>query len=158
MREHCKCYDYVLAISCINWKQAPQLNLFPGKHSIVVIDNCSVHHDQEIQDLIEGECGKYPAQWWRVGLLMIHNRCMANLPPRLLARPQPDWRGILVHQSMVAETWRWFHWLRATPCLDSWHNFWNNARPRNGMDAGLQLYQVLVIYCSFEERGLYSVF
>lgn len=31
-----------------NQVQAPQLNLFPGEKSVVILDNCSIHHDEEI--------------------------------------------------------------------------------------------------------------
>jgi hypothetical protein len=37
--------------------QAPQLNPYPGKRSVVVLDNCSIHHDEEIRQLIVDECG-----------------------------------------------------------------------------------------------------
>jgi transposase len=37
--------------------QAPQLNPFPGKRTVVVMDNCAIHHNEEIQQLIENECG-----------------------------------------------------------------------------------------------------
>jgi hypothetical protein len=36
--------------------QAPQLNPYPAKHSVVVLDNCSIHHDEEIHQLIEDDC------------------------------------------------------------------------------------------------------
>ncbi|KAF9778776.1 hypothetical protein BJ322DRAFT_983731, partial [Thelephora terrestris] len=32
---------------------APQLNPFPGKRSIVVADNCSIHHDPQVKELIK---------------------------------------------------------------------------------------------------------
>ncbi|KZV84582.1 hypothetical protein EXIGLDRAFT_591274, partial [Exidia glandulosa HHB12029] len=31
----------------------PVLQPFPGKNSVVVMDNCSTHHDEEIRALIE---------------------------------------------------------------------------------------------------------
>ncbi|KAF9646681.1 hypothetical protein BDM02DRAFT_3067950, partial [Thelephora ganbajun] len=34
---------------------APQLNPFLGKHSIIVMDKRSIHHERAIEDLIEGE-------------------------------------------------------------------------------------------------------
>jgi transposase len=37
--------------------QVPQLNPFPGKRSVVLLDNCSIHHDDEVRDLIETQCG-----------------------------------------------------------------------------------------------------
>jgi hypothetical protein len=38
--------------------QAPQLGPFPGPRSVVVLDNCAIHHDDEVRELIVGECGK----------------------------------------------------------------------------------------------------
>jgi len=38
---------------------APQLNPYPGKRSVVVLDNCSIHHDAEIRELIVDECGAH---------------------------------------------------------------------------------------------------
>ena len=40
-----------------NKMQAPQLNPFPGKQSVVIVDNCSIHHDEEVRKLIIDECG-----------------------------------------------------------------------------------------------------
>ncbi|KAF9025933.1 hypothetical protein BDZ89DRAFT_891844, partial [Hymenopellis radicata] len=36
----------------------PLLNPFPMKHSVVILDNCSIHHDPELRDIIES-CGTY---------------------------------------------------------------------------------------------------
>jgi len=36
---------------------APQLGPFPGPRSVVVLDNCAIHHDDEVRELIVGECG-----------------------------------------------------------------------------------------------------
>lgn len=46
--------DFSTKLECY---QAPQLNPFPGKKSIVVVDNCSIHHDPQVKELIEDECG-----------------------------------------------------------------------------------------------------
>ena len=32
------------------------MNPFPGKQSVVIMDNCSIHHDEEIRKLIVDEC------------------------------------------------------------------------------------------------------
>ncbi|PPQ86725.1 hypothetical protein CVT24_012471 [Panaeolus cyanescens] len=37
---------------------APQLNPYPGKKSVVVMDNCAIHHDEDIRSLIVEECGE----------------------------------------------------------------------------------------------------
>lgn len=39
--------------------QAPQLNPYPGVRSVVVMDNCAIHHDEEVRAIVEGECGVY---------------------------------------------------------------------------------------------------
>ncbi len=40
-------------------EQAPQLNLFPGPRSVVVMDNCAIHHDKEIHQIVVDECGMF---------------------------------------------------------------------------------------------------
>ena len=37
--------------------QAPKLNPYPGPRSVVVMDNCAIHHDEEICHIIEDDCG-----------------------------------------------------------------------------------------------------
>ncbi len=37
--------------------QVPQLNPFPGPLSVVILDNCTIHHDDDIRRLIEDDCG-----------------------------------------------------------------------------------------------------
>jgi len=36
---------------------APQLTPYPGPRSVVVLDNCAIHHDEEIRRIIVEECG-----------------------------------------------------------------------------------------------------
>ncbi|KZP20226.1 hypothetical protein FIBSPDRAFT_679374, partial [Athelia psychrophila] len=36
---------------------APKLNPFPHAHSVVIMDNCRIHHDESIRQFIEEECG-----------------------------------------------------------------------------------------------------
>jgi len=43
--------------------QAPRLNLYPGPWSIVILDSCAIHHDEDIQQIVEDECGM-----WSFGL------------------------------------------------------------------------------------------
>ena len=31
----------------------PSMQPFPDKHSVIIMDNCSIHHTQEVKDLIE---------------------------------------------------------------------------------------------------------
>jgi hypothetical protein len=38
--------------------QAPLLNPYPGPRSVVVLDNCSIHHDEEVRRIVVEECGK----------------------------------------------------------------------------------------------------
>ncbi|TEB20647.1 hypothetical protein FA13DRAFT_1589699, partial [Coprinellus micaceus] len=44
-------------ISFIRNDVANHLNPFPGPQSVVVMDNCVIHHDEEIRAIIEGDCG-----------------------------------------------------------------------------------------------------
>jgi hypothetical protein len=37
--------------------QAPRLNPYPGPWSVVILDNCAIHHDEDIRHIIEDECG-----------------------------------------------------------------------------------------------------
>ena len=37
--------------------QCPQLNPYPQKRSVVLLDNCSIHHDEELRRMIVDECG-----------------------------------------------------------------------------------------------------
>ncbi|KAH7916982.1 hypothetical protein BV22DRAFT_987860, partial [Leucogyrophana mollusca] len=38
---------------------APKLNPYPHSRSVVVMDNCRIHHDDEIRQIIEEECSGY---------------------------------------------------------------------------------------------------
>jgi len=37
--------------------EAPWLNPYPAPWSVVIMDNCGIHHDEDIQQVIEDECG-----------------------------------------------------------------------------------------------------
>jgi transposase len=39
--------------------QAPKLTPYPGVRSVVVMDNCAIHHDEEVRAIVEGECGMW---------------------------------------------------------------------------------------------------
>lgn len=43
--------------SLVHPVQAPKLTPYPGPRSVVVMDNCAIHHDEEIREIVEGECG-----------------------------------------------------------------------------------------------------
>ncbi|TFK23478.1 hypothetical protein FA15DRAFT_558789, partial [Coprinopsis marcescibilis] len=44
-------------INYIRKDVAPLLNPFPGPRSVVVLDNCAIHHDEEVRRIIEEDCG-----------------------------------------------------------------------------------------------------
>lgn len=37
--------------------KAPKLTPYPGPRSVVIMDNAAIHHDNEIQQIIEVQCG-----------------------------------------------------------------------------------------------------
>lgn len=45
------------------------MNPFPAKRSVVVMDNCSIHHDEEVRRLIEDECGVCTDVCWSLKVL-----------------------------------------------------------------------------------------
>jgi hypothetical protein len=51
-------FDLHFGVYILIFTQAPQLNPYPEKNSVVVMDNCSIHHDEEIRKLIVDECGE----------------------------------------------------------------------------------------------------
>src|ERR1700691_3039953 len=40
--------------SADNDLQLPQMNAFPQEQSVLVIDNCCIHHNEALQDLVNG--------------------------------------------------------------------------------------------------------
>lgn len=46
-------------LDCIDQysQKAPRLNPYPSWWSVVILDNCAIHHDEEICQIIETECG-----------------------------------------------------------------------------------------------------
>ena len=37
--------------------QIPLTNPYPGPHSVLVLDNCSIHHTNKVQELVEDQAG-----------------------------------------------------------------------------------------------------
>ncbi|KIK76462.1 hypothetical protein PAXRUDRAFT_169864, partial [Paxillus rubicundulus Ve08.2h10] len=46
-------------ITFIRDQVSPKLMPYPGPQSVVVLDNCSIHHDKEVQQIFEDKCGAY---------------------------------------------------------------------------------------------------
>jgi hypothetical protein len=44
----------------------------PGNWSVVVMDNCSIHHNEEIHRLIVDECGRHLLLFRRSNLMLIY--------------------------------------------------------------------------------------
>ncbi|KDQ61872.1 hypothetical protein JAAARDRAFT_86434, partial [Jaapia argillacea MUCL 33604] len=40
-------------ISFVKEQLAPKLTPYPGPRSVVVLDNCAIHHDEEVRQIIE---------------------------------------------------------------------------------------------------------
>ena len=45
--------DAIKFLDFLRGSLIPNMNPFPDKHSIIVMDNCTIHHVQEVKDLIE---------------------------------------------------------------------------------------------------------
>ena len=56
--------DSKIFIDFIRGSLIPSMRPFPDKHSIIIMDNCTIHHSQELKDLVES-----------VGILLLY------LPP-----------------------------------------------------------------------------
>ncbi|EIW58335.1 uncharacterized protein TRAVEDRAFT_124639, partial [Trametes versicolor FP-101664 SS1] len=46
-------------IAFVHGELAPKLTPYPGPRSVVVMDNCAIHHDEEIRQIVEVECGAH---------------------------------------------------------------------------------------------------
>ncbi|KAA1475514.1 hypothetical protein DENSPDRAFT_745536, partial [Dentipellis sp. KUC8613] len=44
-------------IQFIREELAPQLGPYPGPRSVIVLDNCAIHHDEAVRQIVEDECG-----------------------------------------------------------------------------------------------------
>ncbi|KIY69384.1 hypothetical protein CYLTODRAFT_326077, partial [Cylindrobasidium torrendii FP15055 ss-10] len=45
-----------LFVSFLETQVVPLLSPFPGPRSVVVLDNCAIHHDAEIRHIVETLC------------------------------------------------------------------------------------------------------
>lgn len=54
--------------------------------SVVIMDNCSIHHDEDIRQIIEDECGMFVIleMGWSLLLTLLLHRCKAHLPTAIL--------------------------------------------------------------------------
>ncbi|KAF8835756.1 hypothetical protein BDN67DRAFT_912412, partial [Paxillus ammoniavirescens] len=41
-------------------ERLPLTNLYPGPHSMLILDNCQIHHSEDIHKLVEDEARMYP--------------------------------------------------------------------------------------------------
>lgn len=44
-------------IAFVKEQLAPILNPYPGRNSVVVLDNCAIHHDEDVRRIIVDDCG-----------------------------------------------------------------------------------------------------
>jgi transposase len=63
--------------------KAPQLNPYPGKKSVVILDNCSIHHDEELREIIVEECGEFGCSLdlFKLKCTPMEGACLVYLPP-----------------------------------------------------------------------------
>jgi len=57
LEEQLVCIEFLFQYVLNAFLQAPKLNPYPGPNSVVVLDNCAIHHDEEIRRIIVDECG-----------------------------------------------------------------------------------------------------
>ena len=74
-----------------NHFQAPKLSPYPGPRSVVVLDNCAIHHDEEVRRIVVGVCGNLKLMVVDSVFLLIFplNRITVNLLAALLSGFQP---------------------------------------------------------------------
>ena len=48
LEEQLICIEFLFQYVLNAFLQAPKLNPYPGPNSVVVLDNCAIHHDEEI--------------------------------------------------------------------------------------------------------------
>jgi transposase len=61
--------------------KCPQLNPYPQKRSVVILDNCSIHHDEELRRMIIDECGWLSALLWHWIINKSTGARLVYLPP-----------------------------------------------------------------------------
>ncbi|TDL16346.1 hypothetical protein BD410DRAFT_707703, partial [Rickenella mellea] len=44
-------------IQFVSGQVAPRMTPYPGPRSVVVLDNCAIHHDEEVRRIVVDECG-----------------------------------------------------------------------------------------------------
>lgn len=73
--------------------QIPLTNPYPGPRSVLVFDNCNIHHAEEIRSLIEEEARKY---MFSITLLFYIYQYIFSLVCRLVFLPpySPDYNPI----------------------------------------------------------------
>ena len=72
------------------------------QQSVIVMDNCSIHHDEDIWQIIEDECGTVNLPVLPYGAELLY-RCQTSLPPTVLSRFQPDRGMFFFHEGMAAK-------------------------------------------------------
>ena len=71
--------------SFMNDLQSAKLNPYPGPQSVVVMDNCAIHHDKDIDAIVVNECGMFETPF-KVTLILVWLacRCLLDLPSVIL--------------------------------------------------------------------------
>jgi hypothetical protein len=74
--------------------------------SVVIMDNCSIHHDEDIRQIIEDECGMFVILEMGLSLLLtlLLHRCKAHLPTAIFTRSQSNRGGLFLHEGMASAT------------------------------------------------------
>ena len=93
-----------LAYRHVNWNfswQIPLTNPYPGPRSVLVLDNCNIHHSEEVRKLVEDEAHK-PSIFHVLSSTdsMILFRMPSHVPSAIFTRSQPHRASILSDQGI----------------------------------------------------------
>lgn len=78
--------------------QLPHTTPFPGPCSVLIMDNCKIHHHDDIRQLIEASG---MSLCHRIEIFLYSVRMPSRVPASVFTRPQSDWVSLLQHQGMA---------------------------------------------------------
>lgn len=112
--------------------QIPLTNPYPGPRSCIVLDNCAIHHSEEIRKLVEDEAGKHPFEAFITPVPCIHEDSVveSSIGCKLIFLPpySPDFNPIEFAFSSIKAYLR-RHWKDNALSLSTIHHACDNVGP-----------------------------